>query len=96
MGSDLNLEIMIYQPAGCADCEDQGYKGRLAIMELLRFDRGIVEMVTRRAGLKELTDYALTHQFVPLAEDGIRRVREGLTSLPEVRRVVDFSDRMDE
>ncbi|MEI7456944.1 MAG: type II/IV secretion system protein [Nitrosomonadales bacterium] len=96
MGIDLNLEIMIYQPAGCADCEDQGYKGRLAIMELLRFDRGIVEMVTRRAGLKELTDYALTHQFVPLAEDGIRRVREGLTSLPEVRRVVDFSDRMDE
>ena len=96
MGIDLNLEIMIYQPAGCADCEDQGYKGRLAIMELLRFDRGIVELVTRRAGLKELTDYALAHQFVPLAEDGIRRVREGLTSLQEVRRVVDFSDRMDE
>ncbi|ADL56317.1 GspE/PulE family protein [Gallionella capsiferriformans] len=96
MGIDLNLEIMIYQPAGCTDCEDQGYKGRLAIMELLRFDRGIVELVTRRAGLKELTDYALAHQFVPLAEDGIRRVREGLTSLPEVRRVVDFSDRMSE
>lgn len=86
-------KIMLYQPAGCADCEHQGYKGRLAIMEILRFDKGMIELVTRRAGLKELTDYALSHQFTPLAVDGIRRVREGLTSLHEVRRVVDFSDR---
>lgn len=88
--------ISLFRPTGCQDCDHQGYKGRLAIMEILRFDRGLIELVTRRAGLKELTDYALTQQFVPLIEDGVRRVCDGLTSLHEVRRVVDFSERMSE
>ncbi|MDD4928599.1 MAG: GspE/PulE family protein [Gallionella sp.] len=82
----------IFQAKGCEECENQGYKGRLAIMEILRFDQGLVELVTRSAGLKELTDYAITRHFVPMAEDAIRRVKEGLTSWHEVRRVVDFSE----
>ena len=94
MGSSTG--ITLYRPSGCANCEHQGYKGRLAIMEILRFDQGLIELVTRRAGLKELTDYALAHQFIPLCDDGIRRVKEGVTSLDEVRRVVDFSDRVPE
>lgn len=94
MGSSTG--ITLYRPSGCANCEHQGYKGRLAIMEILRFDQGLIELVTRRAGLKELTDYALAHQFIPLCDDGIRRVKEGVTSLDEVRRVVDFSERVPE
>ncbi len=85
--------LMICRPKGCPDCENQGFKGRLAIMEILHFDQGMIELVTRRAGLKELTDYALAHHFKPLSDDGIRRVKEGVTSLQEVRRVVDFSER---
>jgi len=89
-------QVTLYRPVGCPECDGQGYKGRLAIMEILRFDHGLIEMVSRRAGLKEITDYALAHQFIPLIEDGIRRVCEGLTSLNEVRRVVDFSERTSE
>ncbi|MDO9052751.1 MAG: ATPase, T2SS/T4P/T4SS family, partial [Gallionella sp.] len=96
LGISPKTEITLFRPTGCHDCDFQGYKGRLAIMEILRFDRSLIELVTRRAGLKDLTDYALTQQFVPLAEDGVRRVCEGLTSLHEVRRVVDFSERMSE
>ncbi|MFA6061143.1 MAG: GspE/PulE family protein [Gallionella sp.] len=87
---------VLYRPAGCPDCEQQGYKGRLAIMEILRFDHGLIELVSRRAGIKAITDYVMAHQFIPLIEDGIRRVKEGVTSLGEVRRVVDFSERMAE
>jgi type II secretory ATPase GspE/PulE/Tfp pilus assembly ATPase PilB-like protein len=92
----MDMDITLFRPTGCTDCDNQGYKGRLAIMELLRFDHGLIELVTRRASLKEMTDYAMAHQFIPLIEDGIRRVKEGLTSLNEVRRVVDFSERMSE
>ncbi len=92
----IGADTSIYRASGCAECDHQGYKGRLAIMEILRFDQGLTELVSRRAGLKELTDYALAHQFVPLCDDGIRRVREGVTSLDEVRRVVDFSERLAE
>ncbi len=96
MGIGQDVKITLFAPRGCPDCENQGYKGRLAIMEILRFDHGLIELVTRHAGLKELTGYALAQQFTPLVEDGIRRVLEGLTSLHEVRRVVDFSDRIPE
>ncbi len=94
MGMDSG--IMLHRPCGCAHCDHQGYRGRIAIMEILRFDPGLTELVTRRAGLKELTEYALAHQFIPLCDDGIRRVKEGITSLDEVRRVVDFSERVQE
>ena len=93
MNISATEQITIYRQTGCADCEYQGYKGRLAIMEILRFDQGLVELVTRGAGLKEITEYVLNHHFTPLCDDGIRRVRGGMTSLQEVRRVVDFSDR---
>ena len=96
MGISPDEAITLYNPVGCPDCDNQGYKGRLAIMEILRFDRGMVELITLHAGLKKITDYALEQKFIALAEDGIRRVREGLTSLHEVRRVVDFSGRMTE
>ena len=96
LGIGGNEKITIFRQVGCADCEMQGYKGRLAIMEILRFDHGLIELVARRASLKEITEYALAHQFIPLIEDGIRRVLEGLTSLHEVRRVVDFSERTSE
>ena len=96
MGMSPDEEATLFEPVGCADCDNQGYKGRLAIMEILRFDRGMVELITLHSGLKKITDYALEQKFIVLAEDGIRRVREGLTSLHEIRRVVDFSERMTE
>ncbi|MDD2721759.1 MAG: GspE/PulE family protein [Gallionella sp.] len=96
MGLNPEEQITLYRPAGCPNCDHMGFKGRLAIMEILRFDHGLVELITIHAGLKKITDYAHKQHFVSLAEDGVRRVREGLTSLAEVRRVVDFSERMTE
>jgi len=94
LGISTEDDIILYRSVGCPACEEQGYKGRMAIIEILRFDRGLDELVARRAGLQEISDYALSRGFVPIAEDGIRRVREGLTSLNEVRRVVDLTERI--
>jgi general secretion pathway protein E/type IV pilus assembly protein PilB len=86
----------IYQKhsGGCVACDYQGYKGRLAIMELLRFDTELDELITRNATLGELTAHALAHGFMPIAEDGLRRVLEGITSIDEVGRVVDLTLRL--
>ena len=86
----------IYRARGCGRCEHQGYRGRLALMELLRFDAEIDELVTRGATTREIAKAARTKGFRPLAEDGIRRVFEGLTSLDEVARVVDLTGRIGE
>ena len=81
--------------AGCERCGHQGYRGRLALLELLRFDAEIDELVSRRATTREISKCASARGFRSLADDGARRVLEGLTSLEEVSRVVDLTNRID-
>ncbi|MGA7178191.1 MAG: ATPase, T2SS/T4P/T4SS family [Thiobacillaceae bacterium] len=84
----------IYQPAGCPACNGKGYKGRMALIELLRMNNELDELVARNAGLHDIRNAAIQHGYHPLAEDGIRRVLEGITSLAEVSRVVDLTGRV--
>ena len=85
---------VIHRPKGCPRCDFQGYLGRLAIMEVLRLDGDLDELVARRATAREIRQAALDKGFRPLAADGCRRVLEGETSLEELSRVVDLTDRL--
>ncbi|MBW7901603.1 MAG: type II/IV secretion system protein [Rhodocyclaceae bacterium] len=80
----------IFRAAGCAACDFRGYRGRLAIMEILRVDADIDEMIARRAGSRELQRRARQAGGRTLADDGRRRVLDGSTSLAELARVVDL------
>ena len=82
----------IYRPVGCRACEQQGYKGRMSIMELLKFDADLDELVTQRASLKTMSDHLRQRGFISMAEDGMRRVREGFTTIEEIGRVVDLTE----
>ena len=85
---------VLFRPTGCELCDFQGYRGRLAIMELLRIDAGIDDLIARRATIHEIRTRALLQGFTTLADDGMRRVLNGTTSLEELARVVDLTDRM--
>jgi type II secretory ATPase GspE/PulE/Tfp pilus assembly ATPase PilB-like protein len=85
---------LIYRATGCDLCDYQGYRGRIAIMELLRIDSGIDELIARRATTHEIRNRALLQGFSTLADDGMRRVLNGSTSLEEIGRIVDLTDRM--
>ena len=85
---------VLYRAVGCEACEYQGYRGRQALMEILRMDDELDELVARRATLRELGAAALRKGFRPLADDGLRRVLDGTTSLDELARVVDLTGRM--
>jgi len=85
---------LLYEAVGCPACENQGYKGRMAIMELMRIDADIDELIARRATYREIYTTARAKGFHSLAEDGLRRVAEGLTTLDELARVVDLTERM--
>ncbi len=95
----LNIKLtpgpqVIYRAKGCVHCDNQGYKGRTALMELLRFDRDIDEAIARAATLKELNALAQSKNFKTLADVAIRRVNEGITSIDEISRVVDLTERL--
>ncbi|MDO6388284.1 MULTISPECIES: GspE/PulE family protein [Uliginosibacterium] len=84
----------LFEAVGCPHCDYQGYRGRMAVMELMRMDADIDELIARRATFREIRNAARAKGFRTLAEDGIRRVLEGLTTLEELARVVDLTERM--
>jgi general secretion pathway protein E/type IV pilus assembly protein PilB len=85
---------ILYRAAGCDHCEYQGYRGRLAIMEMLRLDNDLDDLISRRSTQREIRNMALEKGFRPLSEDGLRRVLDGSTSIEEVGRVIDLTERM--
>ncbi len=95
MGLDADHgSAIIYHSKGCPKCSHHGYKGRMALIEVLRMDRDMDELIARHATMRELHEMSLSKDFQSLAEDGIRYVLKGTTSLDEVSRVVDLTDRV--
>ncbi|SIR64108.1 general secretion pathway protein E/type IV pilus assembly protein PilB [Janthinobacterium sp. TND4EL3] len=86
--------VSICRAVGCERCAHQGYKGRLAIMEILKMTAELDELTARRASSRELKAAAREAGFTAIVDDGMRRVREGVTTLEEVARVVDLTDRL--
>jgi type II secretory ATPase GspE/PulE/Tfp pilus assembly ATPase PilB-like protein len=63
-------------------------------MEMLRLDHDLDDLISRRAPLREIRNQALAKGFRTLADDGLRRVLDGSTSIEEVGRVIDLTERM--
>lgn len=93
LGAHAENATYLYRPVGCRSCNNKGYKGRTAIMEMLVMDSDIDELIARRATAKELRAAALARGFTPLAEEGLARVTDGTTSLGELARAVDLTGR---
>jgi type II secretory ATPase GspE/PulE/Tfp pilus assembly ATPase PilB-like protein len=84
----------LYRAVGCAHCDGRGYRGRFALLEVLRMDADLDDLIARRSTLKELAGAAQEKGFQTLAADGARHALEGTTSLEEVARVVDLTSRV--
>ncbi len=94
LGNAADSVSFLYRPVGCKSCGNKGYRGRTPIMELLVMDGDIDELVARRATAKELRAEAVLKGFRSLAEEGITRALDGITSLAEVARTVDLTGRL--
>jgi general secretion pathway protein E/type IV pilus assembly protein PilB len=94
LGVKADRPPTVYRSVGCDHCDYQGYRGRLAIMEILKLDVDLDELIARRATARELQRAAIAKGFRTLADDGARRVLEGTTTLDELMRVVDLTERM--
>jgi type II secretory ATPase GspE/PulE/Tfp pilus assembly ATPase PilB-like protein len=94
LGIDASDARPVYQAVGCARCDNMGYRGRVAIMELFKLDPEIDELIARRATGREIKAHASGKGFRTLADDAIARVLLGQTSLEEISRVVDLTDRV--
>jgi general secretion pathway protein E/type IV pilus assembly protein PilB len=93
LGLSADAAAKIYRPVGCKQCNHRGYRGRTAVMEILRMDPDLDELVARRATARELRACALDKGFRPLVEEGIGRILDGSTSIAEVARSIDLTQR---
>jgi len=73
--------------AGCAACNQSGYRGRTGIYEMLTVDDGLRRLIHARTSEQLLREYAVAHGMRTLREDGARWVDQGVTSLEELVRV---------
>jgi type II secretory ATPase GspE/PulE/Tfp pilus assembly ATPase PilB-like protein len=82
--SDLN-EITLYRPKGCQHCNKIGYRGRLAIHELLVSDDGLKKLIQEKRPVGEIRDYAMKQGMSTLKQDGIQKVLRGDTDIKQVK-----------
>jgi len=84
MGEGAGPVETIYKGHGCAKCRNTGYAGRVGIFELFLPDDETLDVISRGGGLQEIRRLAKANGFVTLQQDGIEKVRAGITSLEEL------------
>lgn len=84
----------IYRPIGCERCFRSGYQGRLAVMEVLRIDADLDGLIAKGATQQEIEKKARENGFKSLADEGIAKIIDGSTSITELSRIVDLTQRI--
>ncbi len=78
---------VLYRAVGCSDCSGTGYRGRVALHEVMEVTETLEHLVVGHATGTEMRQAALEDGMVPLREDGFNKVLEGVTTIEEVLRV---------
>jgi type IV pilus assembly protein PilB len=92
-GRTQGVPAMVYRAVGCPACNQQGYRGRLAIMEILPIDENLDAQIAQRAPLGDLRRAAQKAGYVPLREVAGEAIARGDTSVEEVIRVLGSGSR---
>ena len=81
-------EVEIFEAVGCSQCRETGYKGRLGVYEVMTVTDEIRELIVENAPALQLARVAVAQGMTTLIDDGLAKVRAGLTTLAEVSRVM--------
>ena len=80
-------KIILYKGEGCPHCKETGYKGRIAIFELMIITDNIRDLITRNVTTGKLREAAIKEGMCILKEDGLKKVSAGITTIDEILRV---------
>ena len=78
----------VYQGKGCSKCRQSGFSGRIGVYELLVPNSEMRDMIAANASLSELRRAALQQNMITLRQDGLAKVKNGITTMEEVLGVV--------
>src|SRR4051794_33707805 len=86
-GFNVGLDLECYEPQGCARCGGSGYKGRIGLYEVMWVSETIRSLAVSREPAEVIAHAAVSEGMMRLREDGLEKVRRGLTSIAEIARV---------
>ena len=81
-------DTQLYKSVGCAHCNGTGYKGRLGIYEIMPVTEAVERLIVERKSADELMRVAVAEGMITLRQDGLERVRQGVTTVEEISRVI--------
>jgi type IV pilus assembly protein PilB len=84
---DLAVPEWVYRPVGCRNCANTGYRGRIALHEVMPVSPEIESLTIRRASSNEIREIAVDQGMYDLRTDGLVKASGGLTSIREISRV---------
>lgn len=79
-------DIELYKAAGCEQCNNEGYRGRVGVYEVLEMDTDIRKLVTQSATSEQIENQARTNGMATMVEDGFLKIVQGVTAIEEVMR----------
>jgi type IV pilus assembly protein PilB len=86
-GFQSGYDLEAYEPVGCARCGGSGYRGRIGLYEVMPVTEEIRTLAIERASADRVAQVAMRHGMRRLRDDGLDKVRHGVTSIAEVSRV---------
>ena len=87
MNLDQDEEITLYRKKGCEKCNKKGYKGRIAIHEVVIMTKAMRALLERRASEDEMRQLAVSEGTLMLADSAAQLVLEGITTVQEMSKV---------
>jgi type IV pilus assembly protein PilB len=82
------VDLEAYEPVGCRRCSGSGYRGRAGIYEVMSVTSEIRSLALERRSADELREVAVRQGMRRLRDDGLEKVRKGITSMAEIARVI--------
>jgi len=80
--------ITLYKGSGCQQCRNTGYKGRIVIAELIILDNAIREKILEGVSINDIQCFFKERGIKTIYEDGIEKVKQGITTIEEIKRVL--------
>lgn len=81
--------MTLFKGQGCADCDNSGYLGRVAIFEVLKISSTITKMILKQEAAKNIENQAKQEGLIIMKQDGYLKALEGITTIEEVLRVAE-------
>jgi len=80
--------LILYAPKGCEKCDNTGYRGRIGVYQVMPITEAMKEMIRENCDAQELAGRAEREGIPNLRQAGLKKVKDGLTSLEEINRVI--------